>query len=137
NTLRKLIHMFRRIKNKFLRYLVITVYFVIIFLCAIELNFLGLFGYSPTAKDIKAPTLNIASELYTADGKLIGRYFKENRSPVVYDSISPNIIHALVATEDIRFFQHHGVDFRAVISSLVSTAQGDKRGGSTITQQLA
>jgi len=129
--------MFRRIKNKFLRYLVITVYFVIIFLCAIELNFLGLFGYSPTAKDIKAPTLNIASELYTADGKLIGRYFKENRSPVVYDSISPNIIHALVATEDIRFFQHHGVDFRAVISSLVSTAQGDKRGGSTITQQLA
>ncbi|GAA4789034.1 transglycosylase domain-containing protein [Olivibacter ginsenosidimutans] len=129
--------MFRRIKNKFLRYLVITIYFVIIFLCAIELNFLGLFGYSPTAKDIQAPTLNIASELYTADGKLIGRYFRENRSPVVYDSISKNIVHALVATEDIRFFQHHGVDFRAVISSLVSTAQGDKRGGSTITQQLA
>lgn len=129
--------MFRRIKNKLLRYLVITIYFIIIFLCSIELNFLGLFGYSPTNKDIQTPTLNIASELFTADGKLIGRYFLENRSPVVYDSISQNIVHALVATEDIRFFQHHGIDFRAVISSLVSTAQGDKRGGSTITQQLA
>lgn len=129
--------MFGRIKNKFLRYTIVVIYFIIIFLCAIEINFLGLFGYSPTSKDIKTPTLNIASELYTADGKLIGRYFKENRSPVVYDSISKNIVHALVATEDIRFFKHHGVDFRAVASSLVSTAQGDKRGGSTITQQLA
>ncbi|MEH6306415.1 transglycosylase domain-containing protein [Olivibacter sp. CPCC 100613] len=129
--------MFRRIKSKFLRYILIFIYFVIIFLCAIELNFLGLFGYSPAVKDIKAPTLNIASELYTADGKLIGRYFKENRSPVVYDSISKSITQALIATEDIRFFKHKGVDFIAVASSLLSTAQGDKRGGSTITQQLA
>jgi len=129
--------MFRRIRNKFLRYLVIAIYAIIIFLCAIEINFLGLFGYSPTANDIKAPTLNIASELYTADGKLIGRYFRENRSPVVYDSISKNIVNALVATEDIRFFKHHGVDFFALASSIVATAQGDKRGGSTITQQLA
>uniref|UniRef100_F4C208 Peptidoglycan glycosyltransferase n=1 Tax=Sphingobacterium sp. (strain 21) TaxID=743722 RepID=F4C208_SPHS2 len=129
--------MFRRIKSRFLRYLLIFIYFVIIFLCAIELNFLGLFGYSPTAQDIKAPTLHVASELYTADGKLIGRYFKENRSPVVYDSISKSITQALVATEDIRFFKHNGVDFIAVASSLLSTAQGDKRGGSTITQQLA
>lgn len=129
--------MFRRIKSRFLRYLFIFIYFVIIFLCAIELNFLGLFGYSPTTKDIKAPTLNVASELYTADGQLIGRYFKENRSPVIYDSISKSITQALIATEDIRFFEHSGVDFIAVVSSLLSTAQGDKRGGSTITQQLA
>ncbi|WP_134090383.1 transglycosylase domain-containing protein [Olivibacter sp. XZL3] len=129
--------MFRRIKSKLLRYFLIFIYFVIIFLCAIELNFLGLFGYSPTSKDIKAPTLNIASELYTADGKLIGRYFRENRSPVVYDSISKSITQALIATEDIRFFKHRGVDFIAVISSALSTAQGEKRGGSTITQQLA
>jgi penicillin-binding protein 1A len=129
--------MFRRIKNKFLRYFTIFIYFIVIFLCSIELNFLGLFGYSPTTKDIETPTLHVASELYTADGKLIGRYFKENRSPVVYDSISKNIVNALVATEDIRFFRHSGVDFFAVISSVVSTATGDKRGGSTITQQLA
>ncbi|QNL48915.1 transglycosylase domain-containing protein [Olivibacter sp. SDN3] len=129
--------MFRRVKNKFLRYFIIFIYFAIIFLCAIELNFLGLFGYSPTTKDIETPTLNIASELYTDDGKLIARYFKENRSPVVYDSISTDIVNALVSTEDIRFFKHSGVDFFAVASSLVSTAHGEKRGGSTITQQLA
>ncbi|WP_028295616.1 transglycosylase domain-containing protein [Olivibacter sitiensis] len=129
--------MFKRIKNQFIRYTVIIIYFVIIFICAIELNFLWLFGYTPSNKDIEMPTLHVASELYTADGKLIGRYFKENRSPVAYDSISPNIINALVATEDIRFFSHKGVDFRAIVSGLVSSAQGDKRGGSTITQQLA
>lgn len=129
--------MFKRIKNRFLRYTLILLYFTVIFICAIEINFLWLFGYSPSNKDISLPTLHIASELYTADGKLIGRYYKENRSPVSYDSLSTNIVNALIATEDIRFFSHNGVDFRAVISGLVSSAQGDKRGGSTITQQLA
>lgn len=129
--------MFKRIKNRFLRYTVIFVYFTTIFVCAVEINFLWLFGYSPNNNDIDMPTLHVASELYTADGKLIGRYFKEDRSPVAYDSISPNIVNALVATEDIRFFSHNGVDFRAIVSGLVSSAQGDKRGGSTITQQLA
>jgi penicillin-binding protein 1A len=81
--------------------------------------------------------MNIVSELYTADGKLIGKYYKENRTPVEYDSISPAVIDALVATEDIRFYKHSGVDFRSIISSTISTATGDKRGASTITQQLA
>jgi len=81
--------------------------------------------------------MRIASELYTADGKLIGRYYKENRTPVNYDKISPQLINALVATEDVRFFKHSGVDVRSLISSTVSTATGDKRGASTITQQLA
>ena len=81
--------------------------------------------------------MNIVSELYTADGKLIGKYYKENRTPVEYDSISPAVIDALVATEDIRFFKHNGVDFRSIVSSTISTATGDKRGASTITQQLA
>ncbi|WP_397236010.1 penicillin-binding protein 1A [Parapedobacter composti] len=103
----------------------------------VEVNFLWLFGYSPTSKDISKPIQHVASEVYTADSVLIGRYFKEDRSPVPYDSISPNVVNALIATEDIRFFKHNGVDFLAIFSSLVSTAQGDKRGGSTITQQLA
>ena len=81
--------------------------------------------------------MRIASELYTADGKLIGRYYKENRTPVEYDKIAPSVIDALVATEDVRFFQHSGVDVRSLISSTISTAQGDRRGASTITQQLA
>ncbi|MDB5013198.1 MAG: transglycosylase, partial [Daejeonella sp.] len=81
--------------------------------------------------------MRIASELYTADGKLIGRYYKENRTPVEYSKIAPSVINALVATEDVRFFKHSGVDFFGVISSTISTARGDKRGASTITQQLA
>ncbi len=81
--------------------------------------------------------MNIASEVYTADGKLIGKYYKENRTPVAYAKIAPGVVDALVATEDVRFFKHSGIDFRSVISSTVSTAKGDKRGASTITQQLA
>ena len=81
--------------------------------------------------------MRIASELYTADGKLIGRYYKENRTPVEYDKIAPSVVDALIATEDARFFDHSGVDFRSLASSLVSTASGDRRGASTITQQLA
>src|SRR5690554_4406107 len=129
--------MFRRIKSKFIRYIVITIYFSILLVCAVEINFLWLFGYSPSRSDIQMPVLNTASELYTVDSVIIGTYFKENRSLVSYDSISNNAINALIATEDIRFFNHSGVDFLAIASSLLSTAKGDKRGGSTITQQLA
>jgi penicillin-binding protein 1A len=88
-------------------------------------------------KDIKNPSMSLSSEVYYADGTLIGRYYKENRSPVVFKDISPNIINALICTEDVRFYSHHGVDFYSFFSSMLSTAKGDKRGGSTITQQLA
>lgn len=129
--------MFREIKNRFLRYTVILIYSIIIFFCAIELNFLWLFGYSPTMDDIKNPTMSVVSEVYYSDGKLIGRYYKENRSPVEFNKISPDLIHALVATEDVRFYNHSGVDFYGFLTSMLSTAKGDRRGGSTITQQLA
>ena len=81
--------------------------------------------------------MSVASEVYSADGKMIARYYKENRSPVEYKNISPNLVNALVATEDVRFFKHNGVDFYSFFTSILSTAKGDKRGGSTITQQLA
>jgi penicillin-binding protein 1A len=129
--------MFRRIKNRYLRYFSIFIYFVIIFFCAIELNFLWLFGYSPEMRDIKSPTMSLSSEVYYADGSLIGRYYKENRSPVEFKQISPNIINALIATEDVRFYHHNGVDFYSFFTSMLSTAKGERRGGSTITQQLA
>lgn len=129
--------MFKEIHNKYLRYFAIFIYSILLFFCALQLNFLGLFGYSPSYKDIKAPTQSVGSELYTADGKLIGRYFKENRTPVAFDQIAPSVINALVATEDARFYKHMGIDFISLVSSGISTASGDKRGGSTITQQLA
>jgi penicillin-binding protein 1A len=129
--------MFREIRNRYIRYIFIFIFSVIMFFCALQLNFLWLFGYSPSYSDIKAPTQRVGSELYTADGKLIGRYFKENRTPVDFKEIAPSVIHALVATEDVRFYQHMGIDFRSLLSSSISTATGDKRGASTITQQLA
>lgn len=129
--------MFRRIKNKFLRYFVIFIYFVIVFFCAMELNLFWLFGYSPDIQDIKNPILSVGSQVYTADGKLIGEYYHENRSPVEYKDISPSLINALVATEDVRFYKHGGVDYYSFFTSMLSTAKGDRRGGSTITQQLA
>ncbi len=129
--------MFRRVKNRFLRYIIIGIYSIVLLTCAVQLNFLGLFGYSPTQKDILLPTLNVASELYTADSVLIGRYFDEDRDPVSFDSIAPEVIEALIATEDIRFYKHNGVDFLGLASGIVSTLKGDQRGGSTITQQLA
>lgn len=129
--------MFRRVRNKFLRITLILIYFVILFTCAVQINFLGLFGSSPTKKEILLPSLNVSSELYTADSVLIGRYYKQDRDPVPYDSISKNVINALVATEDVRFFKHHGVDFIGLFGGVVSTISGSDRGASTITQQLA
>ena len=81
--------------------------------------------------------MSLSSEVYYADGTLIGRYFKENRSPVEFKNISPYIVNALIATEDVRFYHHNGVDFYSFFTSILSTAKGEKRGGSTITQQLA
>lgn len=127
--------MFKEIKNKYLRYSAIGIFFIIIFFSALQLNFLWLFGYSPSYRDIKAPTLRVGSELYTSDGKLIGRYFKENRTPVNFNEISPSVINALVATEDVRFYKHWGIDAQAVVRAVVG--MGKDGGASTITQQLA
>lgn len=129
--------MFRRVKNKIVRIILIAIYSLIVIVCAVQLNFLWLFGYSPTKKDILLPTLQISSELYTADSVLIGKYYQEDRDPVSFDSISENILNALISTEDVRFYKHSGVDVIGVVSGVVSTVMGDKRGGSTITQQLA
>lgn len=127
--------MFKEIKNKYLRYLIIFIYFIILFFCALQINFLWLFGYSPSYADIKKPSQRVGSELYTSDGKLIGRYFKENRTPVAFNEISKNIVNALVATEDVRFYKHNGIDIQALGRAVVG--MGKEGGASTITQQLA
>ena len=127
--------MFKEIKNRYLRYLVIFIYFIILFFCALQINFLWLFGYSPSYTDIKSPSQRVGSELYTADGKLIGRYFKENRTPVEFKDISKNVVDALIATEDVRFYNHSGIDIQALGRAVVG--MGKEGGASTITQQLA
>ena len=127
--------MFKEIKNKYLRYSAIGIFFIVIFFSALQINFLWLFGYSPSYHDIKIPTLRVGSELYTADGKLIGRYFKENRTPVNYNEIAPSVLNALIATEDVRFRKHWGIDIQAVGRAVIGF--GKDGGASTITQQLA
>lgn len=129
--------MFIEIKNKYIRITSIVFYVIILFFCALQLNFLWLFGFSPRYADIKRPSQQVGSELYTTDGKLIGRYYRENRTPIKYEEIAPSAVKALIAREDARFYSHFGIDFVSLLSSGISTATGDKRGASTITQQLA
>jgi penicillin-binding protein 1A len=91
----------------------------------------------PELEKLENPKVTIASELYTADQVQIGKYYRENRSPVTFEEINPILIKALVATEDVRFYQHSGIDLTAMLSIPVSMLKGDNRGGSTLTQQLA
>lgn len=113
-------------------------FFLILFLIivAIDINFLWLFGQSPGIMDLKNPDINVASELYASDSTQIGKYYIENRVPIEYKDLSPLLVNTLLAAEDIRFFKHNGIDFKATVAAAWSTAKGDKRGGSTITQQL-
>jgi penicillin-binding protein 1A len=102
--------------------------------------YFGVFGKLPTAEDLKNIQNNEASEIYSADGKLLGKYYVENREIVSYEDISPDIINALIATEDARFFEHEGIDFRSYLRVLFRTVllrDNSGGGGSTISQQLA
>ena len=100
-------------------------------------NFLFLFGKSPSLEELENPKVEQASEVYTADGVLMGRYFRENRSPVPLNQISPWLVKALIATEDARYYDHSGIDAPSLASTIYYGLKGDKRGGSTISQQLA
>ncbi len=100
----------------------------------------GLFGRLPSFSELENPKSNIATEIYSEDGKMIGSFFVENRSYVTYDELSPALVAALVATEDQRFYSHSGIDFISLARVGIKTlALGNRSqgGGSTITQQLA
>ena len=103
----------------------------------VDINFLWLFGRSPGLSSIMHPKTVQASELYSADGVLIGKYFSENRTPVEYEDINPVFWEALVDTEDERFYHHFGIDFQGVFAAFKDyVVHHDARGASTITQQL-
>ena len=110
--------------------------FIVFYIFAVVFNLFWLFGKSPSINDIIHPKTAAASEIYSADGKLLGKFFNENRSPVPYDSISPVFFQALISTEDERFYQHHGIDYQGLFAAAKDAAQGRARGASTITQQL-
>ena len=109
----------------------------LLYLFMVDINFLWLFGKSPSLNTIMHPKTTQASELYSADNVLIGKYFSENRTPVEYDDINPVFWRALIDTEDERFYQHFGIDFSAVFAAIKDyIVHHDARGASTITQQL-
>jgi penicillin-binding protein 1A len=109
----------------------------LLYLVMVDINFLWLFGRSPGMSSIMNPKTVQASELYSADGVLIGKYFSENRTPVNYEDINPVFWEALVDTEDERFFHHIGIDFQGVFAAFKDyVVHHEARGASTITQQL-
>ena len=100
----------------------------------------GWLGFMPSFEELENPKSNLATEVYSADGEILGFIGVENRSNVYFSDLSPNLVNALIATEDVRFFEHSGIDFRSLFRVLGKTIIGRDRssgGGSTITQQLA
>jgi penicillin-binding protein 1A len=94
----------------------------------------------PSFEELENPRSRIASNIYSSDDEVLGKYYIENRTPVEYDSLSPHLIHALIATEDARYLEHSGIDAEALGRVLVKTVilqQSNAGGGSTISQQLS
>ncbi len=100
----------------------------------------GMLGFMPTFEELENPKSNLATEIISSDKELLGTFFRENRSYSTYEELSPNIINALIATEDVRFHDHSGIDARGlarVIFRTIIMQDQSSGGGSTITQQLA
>jgi penicillin-binding protein 1A len=107
---------------------------------ALALTGVGLFESIPSFEELENPKTNIATEIISSDKVLLGTFHIENRSFAAYEDLSPNLVNALIATEDIRFFNHSGVDYRSLTRVMIKTIlKGDRSsgGGSTLSQQLA
>jgi len=130
--------------KKFKRYILIF-WIVLLFpplflLGLVWLVSIGTFGPLPTFDELENPRNNLASVVYSSDGKVLGKFYAENRVNVRYHELSPYVVNALVATEDARFYKHSGVDARGLGRVLVRTVIGGDQsggGGSTLSQQLA
>jgi penicillin-binding protein 1A len=112
---------------------------------SIKINLFGLFGGMPSLQDLEKPQSESSSELYSNDTILLGKYFRYNRSPIKYHELSNELITTLLVTEDIRFYNHSGIDFKGLVRATYGVfkniitlgSSGLEGGGSTITQQLA
>lgn len=104
----------------------------------VRVDAFGLFGGLPSLEDLEKPDSRLSSELFSADGVSLGKYYRDNRTPVSYDELSPELINTLLVTEDIRFKQHSGIDLRGLLRAFTGAITFSfKGGGSTITMQLA
>jgi penicillin-binding protein 1A len=129
-------------KGKYRKYVIlfwtILILPIVSFLILFSLIASGKMGFMPTFTDLENPDNNVPSQVYSADKVHIANYFRENRTYVTFDELSPNVINALIATEDYRFEKHAGIDGIALLRVMYGIVSGNhKGGGSTITQQLA
>ncbi|MDR3286916.1 MAG: transglycosylase domain-containing protein [Prevotellaceae bacterium] len=112
-----------------------------LFVLMIFFVMIGLFGSLPSFKDLENPQRKLATNIISSDGVTLGTFHLENRSPVNYEDLSPNLVNALISTEDVRFYSHSGIDFNSLARVFVKTIIGGNvtggGGGSTISQQLA
>ncbi|MBX2911679.1 MAG: transglycosylase domain-containing protein [Cyclobacteriaceae bacterium] len=109
-----------------------------IYVFTVSINLFGLYGAMPSIKEVENPENDLSSEIISADGVSLGRYFRYNRSQVLYEELSEDLINTLVISEDHRFYNHSGLDFPAYIRVLFGLLTFNHQGGgSTITQQLA
>lgn len=119
--------------------LLVLVVSIPLFFFAVQLNVFNLFGGMPGLRELENPDPDIASVIYSSDGAPLGKYFSFNRNPVDYGELSPYLVQALIATEDRRYYNHSGIDFKGLIRAFINSfvLQSNREGGSTITQQLA
>jgi len=97
---------------------------------------LGIFGPMPDLQQLENPRTNLATQIISSDGTILGKYyFDDNRTPIGFDEIPTDMVEALIATEDERFYDHAGIDWRGTLRAFVFL--GKRGGASTITQQLA
>ena len=135
----------RNIIKKIWLSLISGIVLLILFIVSVNYNFYNLFGGMPSLQDLEKPESELSSELYSGDNKLLGKYFRYNRSPVKFDELSDELVTTLLVTEDIRFYNHSGIDLKGLIRAtygvgkniLTFGSSGLEGGGSTITQQLA
>src|SRR5665213_1006241 len=92
-----------------------------------------LFGNLPDTKVLENPKTNIASEVISSDGVVIGKYYDANRTPVDFTELSPKLVQALIATEDLRYYDHSGVDFKRLFTIIFYNLVGKKQGASTLS----
>ncbi len=95
----------------------------------------GVFGSLPDETSLENPEKNLATEIISSDGDVLGKYYKENRTPVPFTALPDHLVNALIATEDVRFYDHSGIDARGTVRAFAFL--GTKGGASTISQQLA
>ncbi|CAI8210455.1 MAG: Penicillin-binding protein 1A [Cryomorphaceae bacterium] len=124
--------------RKILLWLIITSPFFGLFLL-VNLTAIGVFGDLPTFEQLENPNNNLATEIISEDGVILGKYFFENRSKANYNEIPENLINAFISTEDVRFRNHSGIDGRALLRAIhgALTGKSSSGGASTITQQLS